>query len=64
MWIAQTKSTDFAFINWMMPANCVVAKNNPQLNKGNRINESYMAIFLAEIFVLEIDNGDGRPTEF
>jgi hypothetical protein len=63
MWIAKTTSTDFVFINWIRPANCAVAAKNPQPNKGKRINASYMGLFL-EIFVLAVDNDDGRSAEF
>jgi len=62
MWTAQTTSIDLVLTNLKRPEGCPVAAKNPQPNKGKRINVSYMGLLL-KIFVLAVDNGDGRPTE-
>jgi hypothetical protein len=64
MWTAQTTSIDLVFTNLKRPESCPVAAKNPQPNKGKRINASYIGLILVEIFVLTVDNGDGRSAEF
>jgi len=41
---------------WRRPLHCTIAQSNAQVNKGNRVNKSYI-----EIPTFKVDNSRGTP---